>query len=106
MVIVYRAMLNFETSVNRRNDAEPNSSRPIIRRHPHRAGIVPQAARNGLGERQATVPSYDAVNLGLVELEDFCLRTRRREYELIDLLRTAVYDRQPCSADLKIDTSW
>ena len=105
MVIAYRAMLNFQTSVNRHKDAEPDSFRSIIRRQPNRAGIVPQAARNGLGERQATVPTDYAVDLGVVELEGFSLRTRRCEYELIDLLHTAVHDRQPCSADLKIDTS-
>src|SRR5450759_3609403 len=105
MIIADCAMLNFETLLNRRNDAEPDSWRSSVRRHPHCARIMPQAARDGLGERHATVPSYDAVHLGVVQLGGLNLSARRREYELIDLLDTAVHDRQSCPANWEIDTS-
>jgi hypothetical protein len=66
---------------------------------------MPKAARDGLGERYATVPSYDAVHLGVVQLGGFNLCARRCEYELIDLLNTAVGDRQSRPSYLEIYTS-
>src|SRR5664279_1019164 len=104
MIIADGAMLNFEPMLHRRDDAEPDSCRSIVRRHSDGAGVMPQPARDGLGERHATVPSYEAVHLGMVQLGGFNLSARRREYELIDLLHTAVHDGQPCPANLKIDT--
>src|SRR5450631_2585775 len=105
IVIAYGAMLNFEPMLHRRDDAEPDSRRSIVRRHPDGAGVMPQPARDGLGERHATVPPYDAVHFGMAQLGSFDLSARRCEYELIDLLHTAVRDRQSRPANLKIDAS-
>ena len=103
MIIADGAVLNFEPMLHRRDDAEPDSRRSIVRRHPDGAGVMPQPAHDGLGERHATVPPYDAVHVGIVQLGSFNLCARRCEYELIDLLHTAVHDRQSRPTNLKID---
>src|SRR5262245_32909140 len=105
MVVAQGAMLYFKTSIDRADQAEPATRRPIVSGHSHHTSIVPQATIQDLRERQPTMPCDNSIAPGQLQIVLFDGGRRGGEYELIDLPNRSMDDRQKPFVKLEINPS-
>jgi hypothetical protein len=105
MVVADRMMLDPQPLAMGRQQAAPNPWRAVIGRHSDGAGIVPEAAVDHLGERNAAMPGNDSGDVGEAKLAELGFSRRRGEYKPIVGLDIRVDHGQPQSVYHEIETT-
>src|SRR5262249_30083872 len=98
-------MLYLETPINGGDQTEPAARRPIVSRHSHNTGVVPQAAIHDLRKRQPTMPCNNSIAPCQSQIALLDEGRRGGEYEFIDLPNASMDYRQEASVEFEINPS-